>query len=115
MKYTRQRVAHDMRARLAEIFAQRVSDPRLHGLSVTVVRPSADLGFARVFWSTLGDRDAAAQALEQAKPFVRRCLASGLRLRRVPELAFVHDDTLERAGRIDQILSELEPAPEDPA
>jgi len=33
----------------------------------------------------------------------------------VPELAFVHDDTLERAGRIDQILSELEPAPEEPA
>lgn len=118
MKHTRQRVAHDLRARLAEIFAQRVSDPRLRELSVTDVRPSADLSFARVFWSTLGDRQAAEQALEHAKPFVRRCLAELLQLRRVPEIAFVRDDTLERAGRIDEILRELgaEPGrgPEDP-
>ena len=117
MKYTRQRVAHDLRARLAEIFAQRVADPRLHGLSVTDVRPSADLSFARVFWSTLGEQAETEKALEQAKPFVRRCLADAMRLRRVPEIAFVHDDTLERAGRIDQILREVaaDPTPEEPA
>ena len=108
MKYTKQRIAHDLRACLAEIFAQRVADPRLRELRVTDVRPSADLSFARVFWSTLGETAAAEQALEQAKPFVRRCLADAMRLRRVPELAFVHDDTLERAGRIEQILRELE-------
>jgi ribosome-binding factor A len=118
MKHTRERVAHDMRAHLADIFAQRVSDPRLRELRVTDVRPSADLSFARVYWSTLGERADAEQALEHAKPFVRRCLAEVLRLRRVPELAFAHDDTLDRAGRIDDILREIasgEPAPEDPA
>jgi ribosome-binding factor A len=108
VKYTKQRVAHDLRERLAEIFARRVSDPRLRELSVTDVRPAPDLSFARVFWSTLGDTAAAEQALEQAKPFVRHCLAEAMRLRRVPELAFVHDDTLDRAERIDQILRELE-------
>jgi ribosome-binding factor A len=118
MKHTRERVAHDLRARLAEIFAQRVSDPRLRDLRVTDVRPSADLGFARVYWSTLGEPADAERALEHAKPFVRRCLAEVLHLRRVPELAFERDDTLERAGRIDEILREVaprEPAPEDPA
>jgi ribosome-binding factor A len=112
-------VAHDLRARLAEIFAQKVSDPRLRELSVTDVRPSADLSFARVYWSTLGDAQAAEAALEHAKPFVRRCLAERVQMRRVPEIAFVHDDTLERAGRVDEILRELGPAadrgPEDPA
>lgn len=118
MKYTQQRVAHDLRARLAEIFAQRVSDPRLRELCVTDVRPSPDLSFARVYWTLHGDAGAAAAALERAKPFVRRCLAEALRLRRVPELAFVHDDTLDRAERIDEILRDVhsrDPGPEDPA
>jgi ribosome-binding factor A len=109
VKHTRERVAHDLRARLAEIFAQRVSDPRLRDLTVSDVRPSADLSFAKVFWCTRGAAGEVAAALESAKPFVRRCLAEVLKLRRVPELAFVRDDTLETAGRIDRILRELEP------
>ena len=118
MKYSQQRVAHDLRARLAEIFARRVSDPRLREFTVTDVRPSPDLSFARVFWRTLGDVAEAEKALEHAKPFVRRCLAQDLRLRRVPELAFVLDTTLDSAGRIDALLRELAPRaaePEDPA
>jgi ribosome-binding factor A len=118
LKYSQQRVAHELRARLAEIFAKRVSDPRLREFMVTDVRPSSDLSFARVFWRTLGDLAEAERALEHAKPFVRRCLAGELRLRRVPELAFVHDPTPDRAGRIDEILRELGPQTdpvEDPA
>jgi ribosome-binding factor A len=112
-------MAADLRARLAEIFAQRVSDPRLRELCVTDVRPAADLSFAKVFWSTLGDAREAEQALDSAKPFVRRCLAEGMRLRRVPELAFVHDPTLDSAARIEAIFDELGrapgSAPEEPA
>jgi len=108
VKHTRERVAHDLRARLAEIFSQRVSDPRLRDLTITDVRPSADLSFAKVFWCTRGDVDAAGNALESAKPFVRRCLGDVLRLRRVPELAFVRDETLETASRIEGILGDLE-------
>ena len=116
MKHTRERVAHDLRARLAEIFAQRVSDPRLRELTVADVRPSADLSFAKVFWCTRGDADEAEAALESAKPFVRRCLAEMLRMRRVPELAYVRDQTLETASRIEGILRELEPgATEEPS
>jgi len=107
VKHTRERLAADLRARLAEIFVQRVADPRLRELCVTDVRPSADLSFAKVFWSTLGDAHEVEQALESAKPFVRRCLAEAMRLRRVPEIAFAHDPTLDRAARIDAILDEL--------
>lgn len=108
VSHRRQRVAHDLRARLAEILSQRVSDPRLAGTVVSAVETSPDLSVARVFVRGFADADAALAALERAAPFIRRLLADGLRLRRVPELDFRVDDSLERAERVDAILRELE-------
>ena len=69
MKHTRERVASELRHRLGEIFALRVSDPRLHDVTVVEVRPSADLSTARVFYRVLGDPDEVAGAIERAAPF----------------------------------------------
>ena len=107
MKHTRERVASDLRHRLSEIFALRVSDPRLREVTIVEVRPSADLSFAKVFYRTLGDPAEIGDAIERAKPFVRHCLAEGWKLRRVPELAFIHDTSPDRAERIEQILREV--------
>ncbi len=106
MKHTRERVASDLRQRLSEIFSLRVSDPRLRDVMIVEVRPSADLSFARVFYRVLGGDADLSGALERAKPFVRRSLAQGLRMRRVPELAFVHDESPDRAERIEALLRE---------
>ena len=103
MKHTRERMARELRARLAEIFAKRVADPRLRGLAIAEVRPSPDLGFARVFYV---DREDLSEPIERAKPFVRRCLAHGLRTRRVPELDFRRDPSPDEARRIDELLGE---------
>jgi ribosome-binding factor A len=104
-------VAEELRERLAEVFAQRVSDPRLRGLTVCGVRISPDLSFARVFYRPRPGAEVAEveAALARAKPFVRRAIASGLKLRRVPELDFRLDDSLDRAERIEQILREVAP------
>ncbi|MCE2391797.1 MAG: 30S ribosome-binding factor RbfA [Proteobacteria bacterium] len=103
MTHSRQRLSHELRARLAEIFARRVADPRLRGLAISEVRPSADFSYARVFY--VGDEDLTA-AIDRARPFVRSCLAEGLRLRRVPELDFRRDRSMDEARRIEQLLAE---------
>jgi len=111
------RVARDMRDRLAEIVAQRVRDPRLASLTFVEVKPAPDLSFARVFYRCADDtREDAARALRKATPFLRRCLAQMLDLRRVPELDFRFDPTLDSAARVDAILEELaaKRAPEVP-
>lgn len=108
MSYRRERVARDLRNRLAQIIEQRVEDPRLRGVTITGVKASADFSYLRVFFRTLGDREQATQAFNQAKPFIRRCLGDGSRLRRVPELDFRIDKSLDSAARIDEILKELE-------
>ena len=108
MSHRRERVARDLRNRLAQIIEQRVEDPRLRDVTITGVKASADFSYLRVFYRTLGDREQATQAFNKAKPFIRRCLGDGSRLRRVPELDFRIDKSLDSAARIDEILKELE-------
>jgi ribosome-binding factor A len=107
VSHRKQRVASEIRQRLARVLAERVSDPRLAQVSILEVRPSPDFSYARVFFRTLGDRAQAEAALDGARPFLRRCLADGMQLRHVPELDFRYDESPERAGRVEQILDEL--------
>lgn len=107
MKHRRERVAHDVRARLAEILARHTRDARLASIVLTDVELSPDLSYARVFYRTAGEPREAARALERAGPFLRRRLAEGLSLRRVPELDFRLDDALERGARVEEILREI--------
>ena len=108
MSHRHERVARELHNRLAQIIEQRVEDPRLRDVTITGVKASADFSYLRVFYRTLGDREQATQAFNKAKPFIRRCLGDGSRLRRVPELDFRIDKSLDSGARIDEILKELE-------
>jgi ribosome-binding factor A len=101
------RLGHELTQRLAQILEHRVSDPRLRGLVIVDVTAAPDASFARVYYRTLGDREQAAQALDKAKPYIRRRLAQGLKLRRVPELDFRYDRSQDSGSRVDEILREL--------
>jgi len=107
MSHRQERVAREIRDRLAQILEQRVADPRLHDVTVTGVKVSSDLSLARVFFRTLSDSEDRQKAFESAKPFLRRCLGEEMRLRRVPELDFRVDESLDNAQRIEQILREI--------
>ena len=87
-----------------------VHDPGIGFITLTRVQVSPDLQLARVFYTSLGDPKArrdTARALERATPFFRRQVGSRLRLRRVPELEFRFDESIERQDRIEQILRDL--------
>ena len=107
MSHRRERISRDLHSRIAEIIDQRVRDPRLESVTVVEVRVSPDLSIARVFYRTLGEPDDVERALDKAMPFIRRCVAEGLTLRRVPALDFRRDVSSERAARVDEILEEL--------
>jgi ribosome-binding factor A len=108
MKHTQERLGNEIHARLANIVRERTGDPRLELVSITEVKVAPDASFARVFYRALGDRDETAAALEKAKPYLRRRLAGELRVRRVPELDFRPDDSIDRAEHLDSVLRDLE-------
>ncbi len=111
----RERLAEAMRQVLSEILLQEMKDPRLTGVVVSAVELSGDLKTARAFFSVLGDRERerqAADALHQARGFLRREVGRRLHIHAVPDLQFSRDLGYERADRIDRILASLpHPAP----
>jgi ribosome-binding factor A len=113
VKIRPERVAQFMRREIAEILERRLSDPRLagHVVSVTDVEVTPDLSFARVFVSVLesgAERERALAALQSAAGFVRHLLSERLDLREVPEIRFVHDSSIERGARVEELLRRIQ-------
>ena len=108
------RIADQIRGELGELLTRAVHDPGLGFVTITRVQMSRDLQQARVFYTVLGDeksRRESARTLQRALPFLRRQIGARLRLRRVPELHFVYDESIAGQDRIEQLISELHTAP----
>jgi ribosome-binding factor A len=104
------RVADLILKELAEVLLRKVKDPRLGEITLTLVKVSPDLRHASVYYSLLGDDQRkldVAAGLESAKGFVKRELGKRLELRRMPDISFHFDDSLEYGSHIDQLLAEL--------
>ncbi len=111
------RVADQLRAEIADLLSRVVHDPGIGFVTLTRVRVSPDLQTARVYYTSLGDAAAlrtTARALGRAAPFLRRQIGGRLRLKRVPEIQFVYDDSIAGQDRIEQLLSELHHHPSPP-
>src|SRR3954452_24917049 len=105
-----ERVADQIRAELAMLLAREVHDPGIGFVTLTRVQLTPDLQQARVYYTALGDDKArrnTERALERASPFLRRQIGSRLRLKRVPELSFVYDESIAGQDRIEQLLNEV--------
>ena len=98
---------------LKEVLSEGVGelkDPRIGFVTVTGVETSADLRHARVFVSVLGSarkREASLVGLAAAHGVLQAKIASELRLKRTPQLAFEYDPSVERGVRMTQLIDEL--------
>ena len=110
MESTRQKkVSRLVQKELADIFIKK-SNEIAHGklVSVTTVRVSPDLSFARVFLSifpTSGQNEVF-DVIKEMTPKIRFELGQKVRtqLRIVPEIAFFIDDSLDYIDNIDKLL-----------
>lgn len=113
VKYSKQ-----LQKDLAEIFQQ---DPTHYfGSSlgtITGVSVSPDLGLARIHISIfpISKAKEVFEHLNEIKSEVRLKLGKkiGNRVRIIPELAFFHDDTEEKASKIDNLINKLNIPPEE--
>ena len=113
-KIRQQRTAEQLRLVLSELFLRELSDPRLHGVTVTEVNIDRELEHAEFYVIALGDesrRPEVMAALSSAEGFLRRELASRVRLRKVPQLHFHWDATLAHFQEVESILDSLDIPP----
>ena len=104
------RVADQIRGEVASMLARDVHDPGIGFVTITRVRVTPDLQHARIHYTSLGDDTAranTAKALSRAAVFLRRQIGSRLRLKRVPELEFLYDESIAGQDRIEQLLNNI--------
>ncbi|MDE2795380.1 MAG: 30S ribosome-binding factor RbfA [Gemmatimonadota bacterium] len=108
----RARLGEQLRRELSAKIRYLVRDPDVGPLSVTGVDVSADLWIARVYVEPHGSEDEQActlAGLARAAPFLRSVLGRELHIRRMPELRFERDTSIEAGQRIEAILKEVLP------
>ncbi|MDA0270088.1 MAG: 30S ribosome-binding factor RbfA [Chloroflexi bacterium] len=107
-----EKVGDVMQAAIADLVRLRVKD---HGLTdalftFTLVDVSPDLAHARVHVSVMGDaeqKEAVIAGLTRSTPFLHRELTRELRMRRVPHLTFLLDESMEQADLMTRRLREV--------
>ena len=99
------RIAQQIQQTLSELIRRELRDPRLGMVTLTEVRVSKDLSYAKVFFSVLGAQPQQAQEiLEAAGPILRGPLGRALGIRHSPELRFVHDELIENGARLSELI-----------
>ncbi|HEY3645131.1 MAG TPA: 30S ribosome-binding factor RbfA [Gammaproteobacteria bacterium] len=102
------RVAEQMQRELAGMIGQVLDDPRAGLLTVTEVRLNKDLSHAKVFVSSIGGsftHEELVATLQRASGFMRHGIGQAMKLRIIPELRFIYDDTQERASRLEELIA----------
>jgi ribosome-binding factor A len=106
-------VAEEIQQIISVLLQRELKDPGIGFVSITQVDVTQDLKYARVHVSVMGSdeekRDTMA-ALERARGFIRREIASRMTIRQVPEIQFRLDRGMEYSDRINRLLNELKEA-----
>lgn len=106
------RVAQELKKEVAVILQREVKDPRIGMVTVSDVEVSRDLAYAKIFVTFLFDNDQEAIAqgmkgLEKASPYIRSLVGKAMRLRIVPELRFIYDESLVEGMRMSNLVSNV--------
>jgi ribosome-binding factor A len=111
MTYRVERLNSFLRQEISDIVQRYVKDPRLGTfVSVTNVEISKDMRYAKVFISRYGtdlEKADTIKALESASGYIRHELGERMKTRRIPELNFRLDNTMEKAAKVMKIIKDI--------
>lgn len=117
--YRMRRVNEAIKEIIGTALAQDLKDPRIGFVTLTGVDTAPDLSHAKVFVSVYGkkaEKEATLEGLRAARAYLQRLIGNELPLKRIPNLEFVYDTSVDQGMRIQAILKSSgveELAPED--
>lgn len=105
------RISEEIKREISIIIQRDLKDPRLSELiSVTGVKATKDLRYAKVFVSIMADEDKKNETLEGLKSaagFIRRELGNRLQIRYTPEILFELDNSIEYGAKITKLIRDI--------
>ena len=103
------RVGEQLQRELAELIQRELSDPRVQWVTVSAVKVARDFAHATVYVTVLNEKERAKPALEalvHASGFLRRELGRRMRMRIIPQLHFLYDESVERGARLSKLIDD---------
>lgn len=98
-----------IREEVAEIIMHKMRDPRLGFVTVTYAKMSDDLKHATIYLSVFEDskKEDTLNIMRASASFIRGELAKKLKIKYIPYLTFMIDESIEQGLRIDRLLDEI--------
>src|SRR4030065_874512 len=110
------KVGDQMRGEISEILLRELKDPRIGFVTITKVAVSDDLRTAKVYYSVFGgeqEKEDSYKGLESATGYIKRELGRRIRLKYMPEITFMFDDSLECGEHIEELWRDVQSPAEE--
>ncbi|WP_423363113.1 30S ribosome-binding factor RbfA [Mycoplasma sp. P36-A1] len=104
------RLNHIIQREVSQIIQQEMKDTKVGFVTITDVNLTNDLSLATIYVNFLGAdsrNEAGLAVLNKSKGFIKTLLSKRLTIRKVPELQFKIDDSMEKGRKIDNILKQI--------
>lgn len=100
-----ERIKANIAKNIREIVQYDLNSEKIDFLTITDIEVSSDHSYAKVYVSFFNNPQKNLEALNKVKGFVRSELARRIKLRRVPEITFVLDNTFNEQQKLDSLLN----------
>lgn len=103
------RLGHIFTEEISKVINEEVKDDDINFVTVNAVDISSDLSYAKVYFTNLidKDREKVTKALNKASGFIRGKLFGKVEIRKMPELTFVYDESIEYSQKIEKIIDDI--------
>lgn len=104
-----ERIGSELVKEISYILATEVKDQDIQFVTITDVKVTNDLSYAKVYFTVLDDNKKVdtLKALKSASGFIRKMLADRIEIRHIPELEFIYDDSIAYGNRIEHIIEKI--------
>ena len=103
------RIGSQLVKEISYILATEVKDKEIQFVTITDVKVTNDLSFAKVYFTVLEEdrKKETLEALASASGFIRKMLADRIEIRHIPELEFIYDDSIAYGNKIEHIIEKI--------
>ena len=108
-----EKVNNEIKKRIVEVIREEIDDPHLGMVSITKVKTSSDLRESRIYFSVLDDDfSSVLKILNSMNSFIRVNLGKKIRLKILPRLTFIADESIKYSIEISKKIEEVRNAEE---
>ncbi len=108
MKIKQERLNNLFTEEISKIIQEELKDKSIGFTTITASKVTNDLSYAKVYFTTLEeDKKRVADTLNKASGFIKSCLCERIEIRKMPEIIFVYDESIDYGEKIDKIIERI--------